>query len=228
MCLGRSKSSSFDYGVVSVKRIASFSVVVALLVAACGGSDPASEKEDSSETTVTIAPAATQADGDSATSTTSQPSADESGGESPPGSNVATVTIGDATWEFDANPEGPITDCDPDFFGAFWVVGGADDGSGLSLLLPPEGDSNFEDPPSVRVTDGASEADWTADVTLVDTANYSEILTEGDSQVDSWTIDGNSVSGTATFVDENQIFAVLGGTLDSVDPVAGSFEVSCG
>lgn len=211
-----------------MNRIAALYVVVAVVVAACGGSGPAPEEESSSDVTATMAPETTVADGDVAAPTTTLTPDDQSDVGSSPGSNVATVTIGDTTWEFDANPDGPITDCDPDFFGAFWVVGEADDGSGLSLLLPPEGDSNFEDPPSVRVTDGATEADWTADVTLVDTANYSEILTEGDSQVDSWTIDGNSVSGTATFVDENQIFAVLGGTLDSVDPVAGSFEVSCG
>lgn len=219
--------SSFEYGIVSVKRIAALSVVVVMAVAACGGSAPVSEEESSSDVTSTMAPETTQGDSDGTAMTTTPPS-DEADGGSSPGSNVATVTIGDTTWGFDADPEGPITDCDPAFFGAFWVVGEAEDGSSLSLLLPPEGDPNFDDPPSVRVADRATEADWTADVTLIETANYADVLSDGDSKVDSWTIDGNTVSGTATFVDENQIFAVLGGSADAVEPVTGSFEASCG
>lgn len=212
-----------------MKRNAVLVAALALLVAACGGSGLGADENNGGEVTTTEAPDATTVESDDTDTpaTTMPPPDDDSGGESPGEANVAIVTIGNTTWEFDANPEGPIIDCNPDFFGAFWVVGETADGDSLNLL-PTEGDANFEDPPSVRVVDRAIEADWTADETLIDTANYSDVLAEGDSQVDSFTVDGNTASGTATFVDENQIFAVLGGSADAVEPVSGSFDVSCG
>lgn len=218
-----------------MKRLFALVTVLVLLLAACGGDTTETDDggEDNVETTqpATTEPAGNDDDGSDDTVPPSDDdgdtgeSDDDSGDPGEPGANMATVTIGDTTWEFDADPEGTITDCDPDFFGAFWVIGEAEDGSGLNLLLPPEGDPNFEDPPNVRVTDQSSEADWTADETLIET--YPDALAEGDSQVDSYTVDGNTASGTATFVDENQIFAVLGGSLDAVEPVTGTFEVSC-
>jgi len=211
-----------------MKKLA-FLVVLSLVAVACGGSDSnADEGNDDVATTEASDGTVAPSDDDEASVDTTTPTADDDpDGSATGGENVAIVTIGDQTWEFDANPEGPITDCDPDFFGAFWVIGEAEDGSSLNLLLPPEGDPNFDDPPSVRVADRATEADWTADVTLIETANYGDVLVEGDSQLDTYSVDGNTASGTATFVDENQIFAVLGGSTEAVEPMSGSFEVSC-
>ena len=214
-----------------MKRLASLLAAGALILTACGGSDPAVSEGDPGEDTTTVAVDTTAQDdggaGQSTVTTATSTTGSDSTGESTGGGNVATVTIGDQTFEFDANPEGPITDCNPDFFGAFWVVGGDPDGNSLNLLLPAEGDANFDDPPSVRVVDRGTGADWTADVSLLETGNYEDVLDAGDSQVDSYTVEGNTASGTATFVDENQIFAVLGGTADSVEPVTGAFEVTC-
>jgi len=48
----------------------------------------------------------------------------------------------------------------------------------------------------------------------------------GESQVDEFTIDGDTVSGTATFVELNETFAHSGGGAKA-QPVTGTFEVSC-
>ena len=136
-------------------------------------------------------------------------------------------TFTDAIYtEFDANPD-VITECDPDFFGAFWVVGATDDGDSVTILLPPDGDPNFEDPPSVRVKVNNGGPDFTADPSIVETGDYSTVISVGDTQIDSFTVDGNSASGTATFVDEQAIFIALGGTGADPEPVEGSFEVTC-
>lgn len=50
---------------------------------------------------------------------------------------------------------------------------------------------------------------------------------ERESQVDEFTVDGNRVSGTATFVDLNESDAFQGGAGDEPEPVSGSFSVNC-
>ena len=101
------------------------------------------------------------------------------------------------------------------------------DGDGVTILLPPTDDPNFEDPPSVRVKVNDGGPDFTADPSILETGNYDTVISEGDTQVDSFTVDGNTASGTATFVDEQAIFAALGGAADDPEPVRGSFEVTC-
>ena len=203
-------------------------VVLAAVLAACGGS---------SGTATTGAGGATgTVGGDGAVKTTAPrpadsgtaPIAGEDGAPAPSDGtlNTGSVTIDDTTWEFDATP-GALKRCDPDFFGAFWVIGESPDGDGVTILLPPPDDPNFEDPPSVRVGVNDGGPDFTADPSILDTGNYDTVISEGDSQVDSYTVDGNTASGTATFVDEQEIFAALGGAADDPEPVRGSFEVTC-
>jgi hypothetical protein len=52
-------------------------------------------------------------------------------------------------------------------------------------------------------------------------------LDPGSSQVDSHSIDGSTVSGTATFYEVNSYYAVTGGTADSVTVAQGTFEIIC-
>ena len=47
------------------------------------------------------------------------------------------------------------------------------------------------------------------------------------SQVDSFTVDGNRVTGTATFIDADAARAALSGNGEMPDPVQGTFEVVC-
>jgi hypothetical protein len=199
-------------------------VAVIVLVAGCGGgadtesdgggaTTAAASSEDATSTVATTAPV-TEGDGD---------------GGNPSGSgdvNWAVVTIGDQRYEFDVTP-GPIQRCDPDFFGAFWVVGVTTDGSGIVMMLPPPDDPNFEDPASLEINDGPNDWEWMADEGVAEEVMFADIVSEGQSQVDSYTIDGNRVSGRATFIERNALFAVVGGTGDAPEPVAGSFEAVC-
>lgn len=204
-------------------------IVLAVVVAACGGS--------SGTATTGAGSGIGTSGGDVVAVTTTAPQPvdsetaptageDDTRGQSDGTVNTGTVTIGDTTWEFDATP-GTLKQCDPDFFGAFWVIGESPDGDGVTILLPPSDDPNFEDPPSVRVGVNDGGPDFTADPSILETGNYDTVISEGDSQVDSFTVDGNTASGTATFVDEQAIFAALGGAADDPEPVRGSFEVTC-
>ena len=206
--------------------------VVALALSACGGGDD--------DTAAAEPPAATPAAGtDDATSqsteapdddtgvtdVTDAPSDDEVATDTPPSSglaeNTAVVTIGDQRYEFDVTP-GAVQRCDPNFFGAFWALGKDADGNGIDLLIPPEGDPNFEDAPYVNVGDKALDLEWVAN------ADHEMAgVDPGESQVDSSTVDGTHLTGTATFVDLNTTYAFQGGVGDKPEPVTGTFEVLC-
>lgn len=215
----------------TVGRLVLAALVSVLALGACGGSDEVGDTVDGA------APLATQPASDAAApSTTTTPPSETSddasptdeGGQSPVSGaeNTVVVTIGATTYEFDATP-GTLTECNPDFFGAFFVNGASADGDSVSLLLPPPGDPNFEDPPSVRVKVNNGGADFTADPSIIEIANYADVISEGDTQVDAFTVDGNTASGTATFIDEQGIFAALGGQAGDPEPIRGSFEVAC-
>ncbi len=110
----------------------------------------------------------------------------------------------------------------PKFFGAFWALGQDADGNGIELLIPPEGDPNFEDAPYVKVGDNVLDIEWIA--------NADEEMAgvdPGESQVDTSTVDGTYISGTATFVDRNASYAFQGGVGDEPQPITGTFEVLC-
>ncbi len=185
--------------------------------AAAQATEPAADAAVAS-TTTTASSAETAAE---QSAEDAQPPSASAGAE-----NIVLVTIGGTAFEFDATP-GTITDCDPDSFGAFFVNGASEDGDSVSLLLPPPDDPNFEDPPSVRVKVNNGGADFTADPSILENGNYAEVISEGETQVDSFTVDGNTASGAATFIDEQQIFAALGGTGDDPEPIQGTFEVTC-
>jgi hypothetical protein len=197
-------------------------LVASVIGSACGGTGRG--------TVDSAAPQTTQpADDGAAVSTTTPETTPGNVDDSPPESgsaNRGVVSIGGTDFVFDATPD-VITECDPDFFGAFRVVGVTEAGDTVEILLPPPDDANFEGPPSVRVKVNNGGADWTADPSILETGDYASVISEGDSQVDSFTVEGNSASGTATFVDEQQIFAALGGTGDPPEPVQGTFEVTC-
>jgi hypothetical protein len=203
--------------------------VFALTIASCGGgtsadtpstTEPGTAGTDAGEQSATTTQAA-------AGSTTAPADEPESSGE--PSSNLAVntavATIGDYHYEFDVTP-GTFSRCDPDFFGAFWAAGSTADGSGgVELLLTPPNDPNHTDLPRVKVKDGPNDLEWHADpdsniVTLAE-------LPEGTIKVDSFTVEGNAASGTATFVEANATYAYTGGQSPAPTPVQGTFEVVC-
>lgn len=193
-------------------------VLMALLAAACGGG----ESSDDDGATTTTSPTSTTGDAPAATTTTT-----EDREPAPPAGdvNVATVSIDGTEYVFDVTPDA-IYRCDPNFFGAFWAIGVSADGSGgsLELLLPPEGDENFDDPPAVKVTDDGNDLEWRADPEFWATYDQLAGLAIG---VDSWEVDGSSVTGTATFLESNAGYAFIGGTGEEPSPVPGTFSVTC-
>lgn len=195
-------------------------VLMALLAAACGGGE---SSEDDGATTTTSPTSTTTGDAPATTTTTTEDGDDPA----PPAGdvNVATVSIDGTEYVFDVTPDA-IYRCDPNFFGAFWAIGVSADGSGgsLELLLPPEGDENFDDPPAVKVTDDANDLEWRADPEFWATYDQLAGLPIG---VDSWEVDGSSVTGTATFLESNAGYAFIGGTGEEPTPVPGTFSVTC-
>ena len=135
--------------------------------------------------------------------------------------NTAVVTIGDQRYEFDVTP-GAIQRCDSNFFGAFWALGRDAAGNGIDLLIPPAGDPNFEDAPYVNVGDLALDTEF-----IANSDRQMAGVDAGESQVDSSTVDGTHIVGTATFVDLNASYAFQGGVGDEPQPVTGTFEVLC-
>ncbi len=79
------------------------------------------------------------------------------------------------------------------------------------------------DPPYVKVTDpDDSDIDWWASPEINDSLFQIEVPA-GQSQVDSFTVEGNTVTGTATFIEKSAL------TPDGEIPasVPGTFEVTC-
>jgi len=197
---------------------------VGLVTAACGGT----AVESGDDVTAATDPADDGAPAATSAPVTQAPAADD--GEEPvtAGSvNVATVTIGDKTYEADVDPEELLQRCDPDFFGGFWALGG-----GVEIVLPPADDPDFTDSPRIAVKDEASGLEWIADPSASSLGSlsgddYDFKIPEGDSQVDSFTVDGNTATGTATFIEQEAYYQWTGGG-DQPEPVQGTFEVTCG
>lgn len=169
-------------------------VLFALFATACGGGDA-----DESTTTAAGSPTTSEA-GDTTSPPAGETTTTEASTEAPsnPGAaNKATVVIDGETYEFDVEMS-VVGRCEADFFGAFWVIASAADGSNSSMemFIVPEGDTTHNETPRLNVNlQDAEGRDWYAD------ADGGNGVGEGLSQIDSFEIDGNTVSGTATFVD---------------------------
>ena len=202
-------------------------VAMVLVAAACGGGESASDN--------------TPADDGASATTTSDPSSGTSASETDDGepgdpapSGVSgigegTVTINGETYLF-GEAGFPALQCEPDMFGVFFVVLQQVDSSGsevpdglltLTLLLEGTDPAVVGQDNTARLTIGGE--DWIAEPE--DIAERG--LDPGTSQVDSYTIDGSSVSGTATFYEEESYFATTGGSTDPIVTAQGSFDVTC-
>lgn len=151
-------------------------------------------------------------------STEAPPSTEETTAEDPTeagGGSVATISIGGDTHEFRTTGFAAET-CDPDFFGGVQVVLAPADENGEPLafegvispltmvLLPPD---LSDDAPSVEFRVPGGDVEWFANA---------DSTTVSGSGVGEWAVDGNRVTGTATFVS------------DAGDgPAEGTFEVVC-
>lgn len=196
-------------------------MAIALVVAACGGSSD----DGGSGDTEPDQPDATQPAPDDDDSNDAPPAtegSDDGGSSGGEGPSTATVTLDGETYEFSS--EGVVPGiCNPDLFGIFAVVmamANGGDGS-LNLEILHEG----TDPEVVEVTTKAvvkiGDVHWVADpedLRIVDNPD----VTEGQSQVESVEINGNSVSGTASFAGSQTVFSA-----DFVEFATGTFEATC-
>ncbi|MGI9641798.1 MAG: hypothetical protein ACR2N9_03345, partial [Acidimicrobiia bacterium] len=205
-------------------------LLIVVVLAACGDDSG----DSSSDTT---APTETSPSSEQTTPPTTAPDAGSSDDqENPTGASigdafdtaggVATATIGDETWEF-ALPEGhPIANCDADFFGGFVAIlttGTADISvptDTFSVMLPG---GDFTDPPSVAVNLAVtSDAEWIADETIYE---QNGDLPAG-LGVTSFSIEGTTASGTATFFEQESFYQFNAGNGDLV-VADGTFTVTC-
>ncbi len=181
-------------------------LLAAALAFACGGDDdnPAS-------------PGGSDSGGNGANAT--QPAGGAtpaSGGGGGVADNTAVVEVDGQRYEF------TLLSC-VQLGGALGAVGRASGGGDIAVnidLPPPGWESNPDDwePPYVRVRDDTKNVDWRAGGEVI---GGFEAVGEGQSQVDSYQVDGKRASGTVTFVD---LLKVMQG---AVEPVQGTFEVAC-
>ncbi|MGA7226860.1 MAG: hypothetical protein WBZ40_04030 [Acidimicrobiia bacterium] len=204
-----------------------------LAVTACGGSGSDSNDGGTQPETKGASPAR-ESDGENSTNTTAieEPS---SNGPLDSGVHRATVTLDGETYQF-----GHTTfvgeNCSPDLFGIFRVQllmvddAGNEHPSGSDFLL--ELLHEDADPDVVEGTDARNRVtlsiadaveEWVADAEEIDLRG----LDPGTSQVDDYTFDGNSVSGTATFFELGSEGEWFAGNADSYSVAKGTFEVTC-
>jgi hypothetical protein len=192
-------------------------MVLALTLVACDGAGGGEQEE--SEAAAASQPAQSDSTGAEPSSAASEaPAESEGGGDPGPASDVsvASVTIGGETYEFQSTGF-PAERCDPAFFGGAHVVlvmadeNGEvlyvnDSSSGVTIALIPE-EVDDTQVPAVSVSLAENDTDWYADPGRFGAE---------ESSVDSWSIDGNHIQGTATFYSST-----------GEGPVQGSFEATC-
>jgi hypothetical protein len=151
----------------------------------------------------------------------------EAGGS---GEATASVTIGDE--EFVAEEKQNCISMG----GAVEGIFTADDGAiEIEIEVPPEDwetDTQSDwSPPSIVVVDerGDTRVAWqsgTAQYTPGNEFDFDDYV--GEAVVESYTVDGSSASGTATFVDDQGVVQARADGTPIPEPVSGSFEISCG
>ncbi len=202
-------------------------VLVALVLAACGGNGDSAEDDTPSPTTPTESdPINEPSDGDTSDDSATDLADTDIGEFFDTAGGIATVIIGDETWEFVLVPDVPIASCDADFFGGFVAIlvnEGADMASPMNAMTVRLPGGDFTDPPILTVNLGASgELEWIADETIYE---QNADLPDG-LGVTGFSIDGNTASGTATFFEQESFFQ-FGAGLGDLLTADGTFTVTC-
>jgi hypothetical protein len=208
-------------------RVLRLSVVMLLLLAACGGSGGDGSDEaasnDSDDQPNTTQPAVSEEDSGQTQTPTTTTSPSDGGEGSRSDASTGMVTVAGESYDF-ADTGFPGLQCEPSSFNVAFLAalrfvdenGGELDGS-LSLGVPFKGE---EETAGIMPEVSASVGDlkWIASPEHAELNN----IPVGSSQVDSYEIAGNTISGTATFYEENSSFG--GGELIVEQ---GTFEVTC-
>lgn len=206
---------------IDVRRLVVLGAVMALVLAACGGSSgdgaDGTDTPDQTQATQPEPEPSGTGDGDG--------DGDGDAGTEGEGPSTATVTIGDDTYHFSS--EGAVVaQCKPDLFGIMSVQLPLVDENGepaegniqIVALLEGTDPDVVEQINVVHVTIG--DVDWVADPEDLRIAGNADL--EGKSQVDSVQVNGSTVTGTATFIGSQSLFGP-----DS-EMATGTFEATCG
>lgn len=195
-------------------------VAFALLALGCGGGDDTAETPLAAESDADESP-------DDSGEPAAEPPADESdGGDTDSGdadaadagaggSNVARFTVAGETFDFEWEA-GALTRCDTDFFGGFWALASDSDGAGFEAEIWPDDAADPTQVSRIEVKAGPDGPDWTADPDKT----IGQTIADWPAQVDSFEINGNTATGTATFVGP---FAFD----EEPEGVPGTFEITC-
>jgi hypothetical protein len=133
----------------------------------------------------------------------------------------ATITIGAETWQFELSSVYP---------GGCWVdangidTGGSVDADTLNVTF-----SAFDlrgDGGDLRVTNDAAGERWIAAADRETMTTY-HLLPDGSSQIDSITIDGGRITGTATFIEMNAAAEAISTNGALPASRTGSFDIRC-
>lgn len=212
-------------------------LALGLILAACSSSsDDATTTTSGADGSTTTTTAAT--DDSSSEDTVADDGADDAAsddgasddGSGGAGVEYATVTLDGVTYESDLSASLAVCVAMGGAVGGAGPITGLDDGS-VDLTIPPEDwetSTQEWDAPYIRLDLGEDESgtpvDWRAGGDIIE---QTEGL-DGKSQVDSFTIDGTTATGSATFIDFFQWQLYQGGQIEEPEPVVGTFEVSCG
>lgn len=211
-----------------MRRVLTLSLMMLLLVAACGGgssdegtSEPAAE--GNGDQTATTASDAGDDDSSQTPTTETPTTAGSDDQASSVDASVGTVTVAGETYHF-ADTGFPGLQCMPSSFNVAFLAalrqvdenGGELQGS-LTVGIPFKG---AEETAGILPELDASVGDleWIANQEHADLNG----IPAGSSQVDSYEIDGNTITGTATFYERNSSYG--GGDLVVEQ---GTFEVTC-
>jgi hypothetical protein len=213
-----------------MKRIAGIAIL-ALGLSACGGGGEVGESADVTTTQPDTA-GTTKAASSPDASEPAEDDGDEGAGSGGVEAHSATVTIGGETYTF-GDTGFAAQQCKPDLFGVFFAVlymiddeGNPDIERGVvnfTLLRDGVDSEQVEQWPELTVSIADLDLEWIAD----ERGALELGIEAGMSQVDSYTVEGNRASGTATFYESNSYWAMVGGQADELETAQGSFEVVC-
>lgn len=212
-----------------MKRVAVIAVLLGL--AACGGGGDA-EGDPDVTTTQPDTPETSEAAPSPEITEPAEADDDEGAGSGGVDAHYATVTLAGETYTF-GDTGFAAQQCNPDLFGVFFAVlymlddqGNPDiEGGVVNFTLLREGvdPEQVEQWPELTVSISDPDMEW-----IADEEKASELgIESGMSQVDSYTVEGNRATGTATFYESNSYWAMVGGQADEMDTAQGSFEVNC-
>lgn len=210
-----------------MRRRALYLFASVALVAGCGGSGESEDNgqdtmsQSDSDTTTNVEGTAdtdNESDDTEGGNDSSEEDGDDSGStQDSSGTNTAVITIADYTYEFEWETTS-IQLCNPDFFGGFVAIAATtNDEQSLEAEFPPPDDPELITP-KVEVDDPDNDIRWTADPE----ETIGTTVDNWPARVDSHQIDGNTVTGTATFVGP---WDSLSG--ESPEGTEGSFEITC-